>query len=137
MIEVLNKQKKNRINRRKFRSLLERLSRYYGLSDPEIALGFVGTRAIKELNRKFMRKDAPTDVLSFPLGEKGADGKFYLGDIIICTPQALKQSARLSHSLERELEYLTIHGFLHLLGFEHFKGFEEEEMKVRNIFIRG
>ena len=72
-----------------------------------------------------------TDVLSFPIGEKGADGNYYLGDIIISVPQANKQCLQKKHGLERELEILTVHGFLHLLGYEHFEGMEEEEDKIK------
>jgi len=112
---------------------MHRLVEHYKLDDPEISLVFVGTRTIKRLNRMYLKKDAPTDVLSFPLGETGPDGTFYLGDIVISVPQAFKQCFSKDHGLERELEILTIHGFLHLLGFEHLKGMEEEEDKIRKL----
>ncbi len=108
----------------------------YGLQSPEITLAFVNNAAIKKLNHRFLQKDAPTDVLSFPIGDKGPDGKYYLGDIIISAPLASKQSASKKHSLETELKILTIHGFLHLLGFEHFKGIEEEEEKIKKITFK-
>ena len=94
-----------------------------------------GNPTIKKLNRKYLNKDSATDVLSFPINEKAADSKFYLGDIIISVPYARKQSQANKHSLERELKKLTVHGFLHLLGFEHFKGMEEEEDKIHNIIL--
>jgi len=133
MTEIVNKQKKYKINQKKYKTLVENLIQQYRLKNPEVALAFVDTRTIKALNHKFLKTNKPTDVLSFPLGEKCVDGKFYLGDIIICVPQARQQSSRFSHSLERELEFLTIHGFLHLLGFDHGQGFEEEEKKIRKI----
>jgi probable rRNA maturation factor len=107
------------------------------LDSPEVVLGFVNNKAIQELNLKFLKQNKPTDVLSFPLGEKGPDGKYYLGDIIVSIPVAYKQAAEKNHSLERELEMLVIHGFLHLLGYEHFKGMEEEEQKIRTLMIKG
>jgi probable rRNA maturation factor len=82
------------------------------------------------LNRKFLKKDAATDVLSFPVGKRGPDGKFYLGDIIISVPQAFKQCFAQPYGLESELKHLTIHGFLHLLGYDHGRGIEGEEGKV-------
>jgi len=115
--------------------LLKRLIEHYKLADPEVSLVLVGTRAIRTLNRRFLKKDAPTDVLSFPIGEKSADGKFYLGDIVISVPQAYKQGFSQNHGLERELEFLVIHGFLHLLGFKHRKGIEEEEKKIRALML--
>ena len=137
MIQIINQQKKYWINTKKFKALLKRLANHYKLRSAEVALVFVGTRAIKRLNRQFLKKNAATDVLSFPLGEKGKDGKFYLGDIVISVPQAFKQCFSETHGLERELELLTIHGFLHLVGYEHFKGMEEEEEKIRNLIFEG
>ncbi|GAG48614.1 unnamed protein product, partial [marine sediment metagenome] len=95
------------------------------------------TKAIKRLNNKFLKINAPTDVLSFPLGEKSIDGKFYLGDIVISVPQAFKQCFSQKHGLERELELLTVHGFLHLIGFDHSEGFEEEEKKIHKLVLEG
>ncbi len=133
MIEVLNLQPKYSLNRAKFRKLLITLVKRYELGDPEISLSFVTTRTIKNLNRKFLKKDEATDVLSFPVGKKGPDGRFYLGDIIISVPQAFRQCLAQAHGLEKELLDLTIHGFLHLLGYEHGEGIEEEEAKVRGL----
>jgi len=133
MIEIINQQHRYWLNIRKFKELLKRLSTHYKLNDPEITLVFTDNRAIKKLNKQYLKKDAPTDVLSFPIGEKGADGKYYLGDIVISVPQAFKQCFSEEHGLERELEFLTIHGFLHLLGYEHSEGIEEEEEKMENL----
>jgi probable rRNA maturation factor len=137
MIEILNRQKKFRIDLARFERLLKKLVRHYGLNRPEIALSFVDDPEIRELNRKFRKRDKPTDVLSFPLNEKAADGRFYLGDIIIAVPTASAQATELSHGLERELEYLAIHGFLHLLGYEHGQGHEEEEETIRRLMVKG
>ncbi len=101
-----------------------------------MTLAFAGDAEVRRLNRKFRRKDKPTDVLSFPLREKGPDGHFHLGDIIIAVPRAAAQARELGHSLRRELEYLTAHGFLHLLGFEHFRGHEEEEAELASLLFK-
>jgi len=131
MIEILNNQKRHKINIKRFKKLLETLIGFYNVADPELTLAFVNNSAIQDLNRRFLDEDRPTDVLSFPIGEKGADGKYYLGDIIISVPHANKQRMQKKHDLERELKTLTVHGFLHLLGYEHFEGMEEEEDKMR------
>ena len=137
MIEILNNQKRHKINIKRFKELLETLIEFYKVSDPELTLAFVNNSAIQDLNRRFLDEDKPTDVLSFPIGEKGSDGIYYLGDIIISVPQANKQRLQKKHGLERELETLTIHGFLHLLGYEHFKGMEEEEEQIKKILFEG
>ncbi len=137
MIEVLNQQNEFQVNKGHFKNLLERLVKYYRLENPEIVLAFVDHQKIKELNKEFLNKNKVTDVLSFPHEEKSTDGRYYLGDIVISVAQASRQSSPKPHDLKRELEILTIHGFLHLLGFEHFKGMEEEEEKIRNIIFEG
>jgi probable rRNA maturation factor len=137
MIEIINQQHRHKINIHRFRRLLDSLVKHYELDSPEIVLAFVNNKAIQELNVKFLKTNRPTDVLSFPLGEKGPDGKYYLGDIIISVPEANKNAAEKKHSLERELEVLTVHGFLHLLGFEHLEGMEEEEQKMRAFLFKG
>ena len=136
MIEAINRQTTFKIDLARFRGLLRRLVRHYGLTKTEVALVFVDNRAIRKLNRDFRKKDAPTDVLSFAYGERGPDGIFYLGDIIISAAKAHDASRRLGHSLDRELEYLIIHGFLHLLGFEHFQGHEGEGKKIRRLMVK-
>ena len=137
MIEVLNLQRRYWINRKKFVRLLVRLAEKYKLDDPDITLAFVGTRKIAELNRKFLNRDGPTDVLSFPgLRTPGGENR-HLGDIIISVPQAFKQSFAEAHGLETELMDLTVHGFLHLLGFSHGKGIEEQEVRVRKVLPEG
>ncbi len=133
MIEIINQQHRYWLDKRKFKELLQRLVSHYKLENPELTLVFVDTRTIKALNRRYLKENAPTDVLSFPLGEKGADGKFYLGDIVISVPQAFKQCLSKVHGLERELEFLAIHGFLHLLGYDHSAGIEAEEEKMKKI----
>lgn len=137
MIEILNQQRRHKINIHHFRELLSGLIKHYELDSPEIVLAFVNNKAIQELNQRFLKQNKPTDVLSFPLGEKGPDGKYYLGDIIISVPEAYKQAEEKNHSLERELEILTVHGFLHLLDYEHLEGMEEEEEKVRILMFKG
>jgi probable rRNA maturation factor len=136
MIEILNNQKRHKLNIKRFRELLAKLIRFYRVADPELTLAFVNNSAIQDLNRRFLEDDAPTDVLSFPIGEKGADGIYYLGDIIISIPQANKQRLQKKHGLERELEILTVHGFLHLLGYKHQEGMEEEEDKIKKLLFK-
>jgi probable rRNA maturation factor len=137
MIEVLNLQRRYWVDRRKFARALARLAEKYGLDNPEITLAFVETRTITKLNRKFLKRDGPTDVLSFPGLREARDGKRHLGDIIISVSQAFRQSFAEEHGLETELLDLTVHGFLHLLGLGHGKGIEEEEVRAREALKEG
>lgn len=135
MIEVLNLQSRYWVDQKKFADLLGRLVERYGLEDAGITLAFVDTRKIIQLNRRFMKRDGPTDVLSFPSGEKCGEGEPYLGDIVISVPRAFQQSFAEAHGLETELLDLTVHGFLHLMEFEHGQGIEEEELRVRKDLV--
>ena len=74
MIEIINRQRKRTIDKNRFQVLLAKMVDHYQLGDPEVTLVFVNNRTIQELNHKFLDKNTPTDVLSFPVGEKGADG---------------------------------------------------------------
>jgi probable rRNA maturation factor len=135
MIIILNRQKKRPVRTKAFERLLAELAGRYRRPGAEIGLSFVGERSIRTLNRRFMKKDRPTDVLSFPLGERGPDGTFYLGDIVVAVPVAARQARTKGHGLERELRLLAIHGFLHLLGYDHGAAMDAEERKLHRIYL--
>lgn len=108
------------------------------LNDKKIAtsVNLVGEAKIKELNKKYRNKDKVTDVLSFPMVEKlskklqTTNYKLQdtdLGDIFICLPFAKKRAKSENVSIDKELARLTVHGFLHLLGYDHEKSGKEEE----------
>jgi probable rRNA maturation factor len=79
-----------------------------------ITVAIVSDPRVHALNRRYRRKDAPTDVLSFPSEEAG-----FLGDVVIAGGVARRQAAAAGHSLQTELRVLALHGLLHLLGYDH------------------
>lgn len=86
---------------------------------------------IHQYNRDYRGVDRPTDVLSFPADEGDeltAPPDGFLGDIMISVPRAAVQGMELGHSTERELAFLTVHGLLHLLGYDHMIPEDEEIM---------
>lgn len=104
----------------------------------EISVTFVDNEQIHELNKLHRKIDAPTDVLSFPMGENGkydidpATNAQILGDVVISMEKAEEQAARFGHSLQREVGYLTAHSVLHLLGYDHEKnGIERVRMREK------
>jgi probable rRNA maturation factor len=97
-----------------------------GLSRVELSVALVSDAQIKRLNKLYRNKDKPTDVLSFPIGEKVEDW-LILGDIVISVDTAKRQAQELGHSLEEELKRLLVHGLVHLLGYDHELGGEEEK----------
>ncbi|SEM29722.1 probable rRNA maturation factor [Mesobacillus persicus] len=101
----------------------------------EVSVTFVTDERIHEINREYRDKDRPTDVISFALEETGegemeiigADIPRVLGDIIISTAKAREQADEYNHSFMREIGFLLVHGFLHLLGYDHET---EEDEKI-------
>lgn len=94
----------------------------------EVDVSLVDNQQIHAINLEQRNIDAPTDVLSFPLGENGeydqnpATGAYMLGDIVISLEKAQAQAEEYGHSLQREVGYLTVHSMLHLLGYDHVEG---------------
>lgn len=117
--------------------LLEQAAEVVRLEDGEVSLTFVDDETMRELNSEYRGIDQPTDVLSFALRDE-VDGEAeiwhehavpdLLGDIVISVPTAKRQSEQYGHSLEREVAFLFIHGFLHLLGYNHDDEQSEREM---------
>ena len=79
-----------------------------------MTVAIVPDARVRALNREYRRKDAATDVLSFPSGERG-----FLGDVVIAGGVARRQAGEAGHSLQTELRVLALHGLLHLLGYDH------------------
>jgi probable rRNA maturation factor len=97
--------------------------------DADLTLVLTGDERLQALNKEFLGKDRPTDVLSFPAGEIDPDtGRRYLGDVLISVPRATEQAAAHGHPLESELQLLTVHGVLHLLGHDHAAAEEKARM---------
>ena len=102
--------------------------------DADVAIVLVDENAMADLNLQWMDEPGPTDVLSFPMdelrpgleGDDAAEG--ILGDIVLCPTVAQKQAEAAGHSVMDELHLLTVHGMLHLLGFDHAEPEEEKEM---------
>ncbi len=120
--------------------LLEAAAIYENLQeDAEVSVTFVDNDRIQEINHQYRHKNQPTDVISFALEEMGEDEMQIigdemprvLGDIVISIPKAHEQAEEYNHSFMRELGFLTVHGFLHLLGYDHETSEDEKEMFTR------
>jgi probable rRNA maturation factor len=88
----------------------------------EVSIAIVDDDAMRNLNRKFRKKNKTTDVLTFPADDSDADPNATgrpLGDIVISIDQARRQATDQKHSLATEVRYLILHGILHALGYDH------------------
>ncbi|MEC0179622.1 rRNA maturation RNase YbeY [Paenibacillus favisporus] len=124
--------------------ILQKAGEAEGVEDGEVALTFVDDKQIHELNLEYRSIDRPTDVLSFAMNESldeeldivyelEEDEELHdmpevLGDIIISLDRAKAQSEEYGHSMKREIGFLFVHGFLHLLGYDHQDAESEAEM---------
>ena len=108
-------------------------------AESEVSVTFVTNERIQEINKEYRNKDQATDVISFAMEElgegevmpNGLDIPRILGDIIISVAKAEEQAEEYGHSFMRELGFLTVHGFLHLLGYDHETEDEEKLMFTR------
>ncbi|WP_174613843.1 rRNA maturation RNase YbeY [Virgibacillus ihumii] len=111
----------------------------------EVSVSFVSNKEIQELNRNYRQQDKSTDVISFAMQEIGEgeldiiseDMPVVLGDIVISVEKAQEQADEYGHSFERELSFLAVHGFLHLLGYDHMSEADESNMFKRQHDILG
>jgi probable rRNA maturation factor len=100
-------------------------------SDMEVALLLVDEATIAGLNAKHLGHEGPTDVLAFPIDEPGESplaGPAILGDVVICPAVARRQAVERGGAEHAELQLLTVHGLLHLLGMDHAEPDDEQKM---------
>ncbi len=121
------------------KKVFEKCFEIEGLQDSKlyITVTFTNPENIQKINKEYRNIDRPTDVLSFPMFEKEElDKKIQendfpcqdiLGDIVISIPKVEEQAKEYGHSFERELSYMLVHGFYHLMGYDHM---EEEDKKA-------
>ena len=114
-----------------------------GLQDSKlyITVTFTNPENIQSINQEYRNIDKPTDVLSFPMFQKEElDKKIQekdflyqdiLGDIVISIPRVEEQAKEYGHSFERELSYMLVHGFYHLMGYDHIEEKDKKEMRTK------
>ena len=86
---------------------------------------------IRKINKEYRNIDKATDVLSFTMFEKDELVQDVLGDIVISIPKVEEQAKEYGHSFERELSYMVVHGFYHLMGYDHIKEEDKKEMRPK------
>lgn len=106
-----------------------------------ITVTLTNPKNIQEINKQYRNIDKATDVLSFPMFEKQELNKKIeqkdfehedvLGDIIISIQKVEEQAEEYGHSFERELSYMLVHGFYHLMGYDHIKEEDKKEMRQK------
>ena len=117
-----------RLTRSDIATFARRVLRAVDAEPDELSIAFVDDHSMRELNRKFRRKNKTTDVLTFR-----GDGPL-LGEIVISIDQARRQAAGEKHSLPTEVRYLILHGILHAMGYDHET--DKGEMNALDLKVR-
>jgi probable rRNA maturation factor len=101
----------------------------------EVSVRVVGAARSRSLNARYRGKDRPTNVLSFPGAGGMPDGRCFLGELVICAPVVAREARAQGKSAEAHWAHLTVHGVLHLLGFDHERPAEAAKMEAREVQI--
>lgn len=130
-----------RVGRRALLLLARRVLAAEGTPAPaSLSVVLADDETVRDLNRRYLGIDAPTDVLSFAFAGDdfpAAPGPTQLGEVIISLPTARRQAARAGHSLADELAHLLVHGILHLLGHDHASAAGRRRMRAREEALLG
>ena len=138
-IWIRNQQKHILSDPRKIRKAGQRILADLALPDAELSILLVNDAQIRELNRRYLQRDKPTNVLAFPMrkGEYSTLHPHLLGDLVISVETAQRQSRRFGLNPMQMIILLMVHGILHLIGYEHEgakKGAREMAMKQKELF---
>ncbi len=132
-VEIFNETNEEIKDLEILKPLLEYAKKKENLEDTELEFSviIVDNKRIHEINKEYRGIDRPTDVISFALEDSedvNIENYRILGDIYISIDKVKEQASEYGHSEKRELAFLTVHGFLHLLGYDHMKPEEEKIM---------
>ncbi len=124
---VANRQRKVAVDAKRLRRVADLALEMLGFQEAELSVLLVSDRRIQQLNRQYLDRNRPTDVLAFAQWEGGGEGidPAWLGDVVISVETAKAQAEQESGGLNRELDLLLVHGTLHLIGFDHTRGAKE------------
>ena len=136
MIEIINRQRKRKINAKQWREFGNEALRAIGAKDRDATIVFISDAAIRKLNRQFRGKDYATDVLSFPAEAESfeTEAETNLGEVVISLDRAAAQAKENGLTLTNEIQQLMLHGLLHLRGYDHET--DEGEMNRLELKLR-
>jgi probable rRNA maturation factor len=100
-----------------------------------LSVRVVGRARSRSLNAHYRHKDKPTNVLSFGGAGRVPDGRYFLGELVICAPVVAQEAREQRKALESHWAHMTVHGVLHLLGFDHEVESEAAKMAAREVQI--
>jgi probable rRNA maturation factor len=133
-ILIENRQEKIAVNLQQVKQTLNRIMKILECNKKEVSLIFIDDDDIRKINQDYLGRDYPTNVIAFSLleGEFGDINVHILGDIVISAETALRDANEGDISFDDEVDFLMIHGLLHLLGYDHENTLPEESEKMKN-----
>ena len=109
--------------------------KYEGLAEQEVTIRFTDEAESQSLNHEYRGKDEPTNVLSFPFEAPPGIEINLLGDLVICAPVISREAEEQHKDVSNHYAHMTVHGLLHLMGYDHIDDAEAEEMESKEIDI--
>ncbi|MGB5217298.1 MAG: rRNA maturation RNase YbeY [Smithella sp.] len=141
-MQIENRQSRFKIEKKKIRSTVAGILKLMDCPDKEVSIVFTDDKNIQTLNKTYLGRDKTTNVISFSLqeGEYGNINPQLLGDVVISVDTAQKDALKGNLTLEQEIDFLLIHGILHLLGYNHENTSKAEarnmQQKEKEIFSK-
>lgn len=132
---IENRQRLVKLDLRRIRRTVREAAKHLGCPEREVSLLFVDNEAISEINRQYLNRPGPTNVISFSQteGDFGHINPLLLGDIVISAQRAVSDAQAGNLDVNDEIDFLVIHGLLHLLGYNHEGSDEREAVKMREV----
>lgn len=109
--------------------------KYEGLNEQEVTIRFTDEAESQSLNHEYRGKDKPTNVLSFPFEAPPGIEINLLGDLVICAPVISREAEEQQKRVSDHYTHMTVHGLLHLMGYDHIDDADAEEMESKEIDI--
>ena len=127
-IQIENRQHQHKILKRSLRKIAQKILDVSGYPDAELSILILDNSGIQEVNRQYLHRNRPTNVISFAMQEGEGAGllPLVLGDVVISAERAATDAAEAGIPFEHELWFLLVHGVLHLLGYDHERGSAED-----------
>jgi probable rRNA maturation factor len=134
MVRIKDQQKQIRISQKRIKEVVKEILKDLGYQKWEVSILLVDDQQIKKLNKEYLGRNRPTDVISFSQieGECSHINTHLLGDVVISVETAKRQAKENNIILQDEITFLLIHGILHMLGYDHEGSVRKErEMRVK------
>ena len=131
-IAIENQQTLQKIRKIPLRKVARKILNVSGCPEAQLSILIVDDSGIQEINRDYLEKDRPTNVISFAMqeGEGGGVQPDLLGDVVISAETAARDAGEAKTTFESELYFLLLHGILHLLGYDHERGTQAEAKRM-------